>query len=77
MEPSSQVQFAGSADQGHGGGSMGSEQEDPEKVPQHPEKSQTRQCGRCRLHFPLDVSLSPQPKWWACSTCRLKLFGSE
>ena len=77
MGPSSKIQFAGSADQGHRGGSTGSAHDDPEEGPQHAEEPHSRQCGRCRKHFPLDVSLSPQPKWWACSTCRLKLFGSE
>ncbi len=76
MEPSSRIQLAGSADQGHGGGSTGSEQDDPEEAPHHAEGSYSRQCGRCRQHFPVDGSLSPQPKWWACSTCRFKLFGS-
>ena len=31
----------------------------------------TRQCGRCRNRFPLDVAADPdeQPEWWACPTC--------
>jgi len=31
----------------------------------------TRQCGRCRLHFPIAAETHPMElrDWWACSSC--------
>jgi hypothetical protein len=31
----------------------------------------TRQCGRCRRHFPGDVATDPAvlTEWWACADC--------
>jgi hypothetical protein len=35
-----------------------------------------RQCGRCRLHFPVAVGTDPATlsDWWACRACHEKLF---
>jgi hypothetical protein len=31
----------------------------------------TRQCGRCRLHFPIPADTHPMElrDWWTCPTC--------
>jgi hypothetical protein len=31
----------------------------------------TRQCGRCRAHFPIDADTHPMElrDWWACPNC--------
>ena len=31
----------------------------------------TRQCGRCRLHFPIPAGTHPMElsDWWACTSC--------
>lgn len=36
-----------------------------------------RQCGRCRLLFEGDETLSvtAQPEWWLCASCRTTLLG--
>jgi len=36
---------------------------------------ETRQCGRCREHFPVGPA-DERPTWWACGPCRLALFGA-
>ena len=37
-----------------------------------------RQCGRCRLFFAGDASLSPtaQAAWWLCPPCHIALLGT-
>jgi hypothetical protein len=38
---------------------------------------QPRQCGRCRLLFEGDptLSITAQPEWWLCPGCRMTLLG--
>ena len=35
-----------------------------------------RQCGRCRLFFPVDAGTPPEGRrdWWTCPTCHDALF---
>ncbi len=75
MGPSNTVQFPGSADQGHSRGKTGTAQ--LAAKPPFPEEMASRQCGRCRQFFSVEVSASPQAKWWACPACRRRLFGPE
>lgn len=37
----------------------------------------TRQCGRCRQHFPAEPDMHPMAlrEWWACESCHDVLFG--
>lgn len=41
-----------------------------------PETTPTRQCGRCRLHFPIDADTHPMElgDWWACPACLQSLL---
>jgi hypothetical protein len=38
----------------------------------------TRQCGRCRHHFPADAGMHPMAlrEWWVCEPCHDALFGT-
>ena len=77
MGPSKRIQSSGSADQGRTPGKTGTAQVQVAKPPRPSEEMPSRQCGRCRQFFPVDVSTSPQAKWWACPPCHRRLFGTE
>ena len=36
----------------------------------------TRQCGRCRVHFPVEADAHPMEllDWWVCSNCAAALL---
>jgi hypothetical protein len=76
MGPSNKVRAPDLADAGPTG-ETGSVQLQAGQRLSPSEKAATRQCGRCRQYFPADPPASPQPKWWACTPCRHKLFGTE
>jgi hypothetical protein len=46
--------------------------------PVHIEPAPPRQCGRCRLFFAGDPTLSAaaQAAWWLCPPCRVALLGT-
>jgi hypothetical protein len=74
MGPSDTVQSPGSADQGRTCRKCGTAQLQVAKPPRPFGEMTSRRCGR---YFPVDVSASPQAKWWACPACHLRLFGTE